>query len=84
MRIIGHWDQVLAQFGNQPGLDEGEVLIELAQPIGGAESLRVPIGELDAAAEAGAVVGLFTRTSDGRRLFIPWSNVTGISDAPSR
>jgi hypothetical protein len=82
MRLIGHWDQELAQLGNKPGLNEGAVVIELAVPVAGSNSITADSTDLAVGAEGGQVVGLFV-TLDGRRLFIPWSNVTGIIDAPA-
>lgn len=83
MRLISHWDQELAQFGNKPGMDEGDVIVELAVPVDGMKTVRCPTGSLEVGAEGGQVIGLFPQLADGRHLFIPWSNVTGIFDAPA-
>ena len=83
MRVIGHWDQELAQFGNKPGLDEGDVIVELAVPVDGMKSVRCATSDLQVGAEGGQVIGVFPRLPDGRHLFIPWLNVIGIIDAPS-
>jgi hypothetical protein len=45
-------------------------------------SVTVDSDQLIIGAEAGQIVGLFVHLDDGRRLFIPGANVTGIVDAP--
>ncbi len=81
MQVSSRWDEVLAQMGNKPDLNQGDVVIELANPVAGMQSVTAASEDMIIGAEAGQVVGLFVRLGDGRRLFIPGSNVTGIIDA---
>jgi hypothetical protein len=75
------WDQALAQFGNRPGLNAGDITIELGTPIEGKDTYTVPSDAVSFGAEGGGVIGLAVELDDGRHLFIPWGNVTGIIDA---
>jgi len=81
MKISGRWDQELAQFGNLPGLNQGDVTIELAVAVEGKNAYTVSSDDVTFGAESGNVVGLTLLLADKRHLFIPWSNVTGIVDA---
>jgi hypothetical protein len=81
MKLSGRWDQELAQFGNAPGLNQGDVTIELAIAVEGKNAYTVDSDDVTFGAESGNVVGLTLLLADKRHLFIPWSNVTGIVDA---
>jgi hypothetical protein len=82
MQVTNRWDQVLAEMGNKPDLNQGDVIIELVAPAGAMKSVTAASEQLIIGAEAGAVVGLFVHLADGRRLFIPGANIAGIIDAP--
>jgi hypothetical protein len=81
MKLSGRWDQELAQFGNLPGLNRGDVTIELATPVEGKNAYTVDSDDVTFGAESGNVIGLTLQLADKRHLLIPWSNVTGIVDA---
>jgi hypothetical protein len=81
MKLSGRWDQELAQFGNLPGLNQGDVTIELAIAVEGKNAYTVDSDDVTFGAESGNVIGLTLKLADKRHLFIPWSNVTGIVDA---
>jgi hypothetical protein len=81
MKLSGRWDQELAQFGNAPGLNAGDVTIELGTPVEGHDAYTVDSDAVTFGAESGNVIGLTIELADKRHLFIPWSNVTGIIDA---
>ena len=83
MRVTGRWDQMLAEFGNTPDPNQGDVIIELGRPIAGMKSVTAASEHLTVSAEAGQIHGLSVVLDDGRHLLIPWSNVTGIIDAPA-
>jgi hypothetical protein len=83
MQVRGRWDEVLAEFGNTPELNQGDVVIELVEPIDGLRSVIAASEQLIIAAEAGMVLGVICRLMDKRRLLIPWGNVAGIIDAPA-
>lgn len=83
VRISTRWVQELEQFGNAPGLNQGDVVIELGQPVDGMEKITVASGKVSFGAEAGTVVGLIVELDGDRHLFVPWSNVTGFFDAPA-
>lgn len=83
VQVIGNWDQQLAQFGNKPGLNEGDVLIVLSTPVDGMKSVRCAAADLFVGDEAGSVIGLLLVLPDGRHLLVPWANVVGIIDAPA-
>ena len=81
MRLVSHWDQKLSQFGDRPGLDDGNVTIELTVPVRGTKTVTVESEDLEVAAEGGSVIGLFIDLSQGKHLFIPWGNVACMHDA---
>ena len=82
MQVSSRWDQVLAEMGNKPDLNQGDVVIELDKAVAGQQSITAASEDMIIGAEAGQVVGLFVTLEDGRRLFIPGINVTAIVDAP--
>jgi hypothetical protein len=84
MKLSGRWDQELAQFGNLPGLNAGDVTIELGVAVEGKNAYTVDSDDVTFGAESGNVIGLSLKLADKRHLFIPWSNVTGIVDAIER
>ena len=79
MKLTGFWHEFLAQMGNEPGAQQGDVTVHLVSPIEGASTVTGPSGALEAAAEAGSFIGLMFMVN-GRRLFIPAGNVAGIVD----
>ena len=83
MQLSGRWDLTLAEFGNRPDLNQGDVIIELGTPIDGMKSFTAASEKMTISAEGGQVLGLSVVLGDGRRLFVPWLNVTGIIDAPA-
>lgn len=83
VRINTRWVQELEQYGNEPGLNQGDVVIELGTPIDGMEKITVASDKVSFGAEAGTVVGVSVELDDGRHLFVPWANVTGFIDAPA-
>lgn len=76
------WVQFLAQLGNEPGNQQGDVLIELAAPVEGQSSITCPTDTLNIAVEAGVLLALHVVLPDGRRVFIPAQNIAAIIDAP--
>ena len=83
VRVNSRWVQELEQFGNKPGLNQGDVVIELDKPVDGLQSITVASDKVSFGAEAGSVVGVTVELGDGRHLFVPWSNVIGFIDAPA-
>jgi hypothetical protein len=83
VRINTRWVQELEQYGNEPGLNQGDVVIELDKPVDGMEKITVASGKVSFGAEAGSVIGLSVELDGGRHLFVPWANVTGFFDAPA-
>lgn len=73
----------MAEFGNRPDLNQGDVIIEVGKPVAGLKSVTAASEHLTVSAEAGQIHGLSVQLDDGRHLFIPWSNVTAIIDAPA-
>lgn len=84
MRLSRQWDRDFEQMGNQPGLNVGEVVIELGRDVAGMSSVQLDSSKLTVAAEGGQVIGVFLVLDDSHRLFVPWSNVTAIYDAPAK
>lgn len=83
VRVNTRWVQELEQFGNEPGLNQGDVVIELDKPVDGMQSITVASDKVSFGAEAGSVVGIVVELDDGRHMFVPWANVTGFIDAPA-
>lgn len=81
--LTGFWQKFLADLGNEPGEQQGDVTVHLISPVGGMSSVTGPSGALTIAAEAGSVVGALMQI-DGRHLFIPAANIAGIVDAEAR
>jgi hypothetical protein len=81
MRLSTSWHQSLAEMGNAPGVDRGDVTIFLAEPVEHRKSWTVASGAVVVSAEAGNITGLEVTLPDGRRLFLLAANVLGIIDA---
>jgi uncharacterized protein YcfJ len=83
MHLQGYWGKFMADAGNAPGAQQGDVIITLVKPVGGVEEVRVPSNEVTLAAEAGNLIGVQVTGYDGRHLFIAAGNLAGIIDAPA-
>jgi hypothetical protein len=83
MHLQGYWHQFMADAGNKPGAQQGDVVVTLTQPVGGVGEFTVPSGAVTIAAEAGQMIGVQAVLDDGRRLFVPAGNIAGIIDAPA-
>jgi hypothetical protein len=77
-----NWPDFLLDAGNAPGTNQGDVVVELAAPVAGMESITVPSGQVTAQLSGGQLTGLTLTLADGRRMLVPWANVLAISDAP--
>jgi len=77
------WHPFLSDTGNAPGAQRGDVIITLAQPVGGVQEVTVPTGSVSIAAEAGNLIAVQLVLPDGRHLFVPAGNIAGIIDAPA-
>jgi hypothetical protein len=82
MHLQGFWHGFMADAGNAPGPQQGDVIVTLVKPVGGVDEIRVPSDLVSIAAEAGNLIGVQLVTADGRHLFIAGSNLAGIIDAP--
>jgi hypothetical protein len=82
MHLQGYWHVFMAEAGNKPGAQEGDVVVTLNKPVGGIEEIRVPSNLVTIAAEAGQLIGVQLMTADGRHLFVAAGNLAGIVDAP--
>jgi len=76
------WHEFMAEAGNAPGAQKGDVVVTLLQPVGGVGEATVPSNDVTIAAEAGNLIGVQLRLPDGRRLFINADNLAGMVDAP--
>jgi len=83
MHLQTYWHQFIAEQGNAPGAQQGDVVITLVQAVGGVSEVTVPSDDVTFAAEAGSLIGLQVRLTDGRRLFVNAGNLAGIIDAPA-
>jgi hypothetical protein len=82
MHLQGMWHNFMAQAGNAPGAQQGDVVVTLLQPVGGVSEVTVPSNDVTIAAEAGNLIGVQLLLDDGRRLYVNGSNLAGIIDAP--
>lgn len=82
MQLQGYWHQFMADAGNKPGAQQGDVTITMIKPIGGIDEITVPSAGVILAAEAGQLIGVQLITPGGRHLFIAAGNLAGIVDAP--
>jgi hypothetical protein len=77
-----NWPAFLADLGNQPGAQQGDVTIALAAPLDGKSDITCPSDAVTVAAEQGTIHGVLVQL-EGRRLFVPMSSVVAIADAPA-
>jgi hypothetical protein len=82
MHLQGYWGEFMANAGNEPGAQRGDVIITLAQPVGGVKEVTVPSAAVTLAAEAGNLIGLQVVLPDRRHLFVAAAYLVGIIDAP--
>jgi hypothetical protein len=83
MRIQAYWHQHIAELGNAPGPQAGDVTVYLAVPVEGlGASFTLPSADIAAAAEGGSLHGFEVTLPDGRRGFLPASAVIAVLDAP--
>jgi hypothetical protein len=83
MRVATRCDAFIAAHGNQPGDNQGDVVVVLAAPVEGSiTAYTVPSGAVTLAAESGNVSIVQVLLPDGRRLSLFPANVIGIIDAP--
>jgi hypothetical protein len=82
MQLQGFWHQFMADAGNKPGAQQGDVTITMIKPIGGIDEITVPSAGVILAAEVGQLIGVQLITPGGRHLFIAAGNLAGIVDAP--
>jgi hypothetical protein len=82
MHLQGYWHEFMAAAGNAPGAQQGDVVVTLAQPVGGVSEVTVPSDAVTFAVEAGNFIGVQLTFDGGRRLFISAANLAGVVDAP--
>jgi hypothetical protein len=82
MHLQGYWAGFMAEAGNAPGAQQGDVVVTLVKPVGGLEEVTVPSDAVTIAAEAGNLIGVQVMLPDRRRLFISANNLAGMVDAP--
>lgn len=82
MQLQGMWHVFMAEAGNAPGANKGDVVVTLMEPVGGVQEITVPSGDVAIAAEAGNLIGVQVMLPDGRHLFIGANNLAGMIDAP--
>jgi hypothetical protein len=78
-KLTGFWHEFLAEMGNKPGAQQGDVTVHLVSPVDGVSHLTGPSEALTLAAEAGQFIGAMFLIK-GRRQFIPATNIAGIVD----
>jgi hypothetical protein len=76
------WHGFMAEAGNAPGAQQGDVVVTLLQPVGGVGEVTVPSNDVTIAAEAGNLIGVQVMLPDGRHLFVSAGNLAGMVDAP--
>ncbi len=81
MKLNVFWHDFLAEMGNEPGAQQGNVTIHFVNPVDGAAGMTGPSGAVEVAAEAGSVIGVMVLAA-GRRMFVPVSKIAGIVDTP--
>jgi hypothetical protein len=82
-QLTGFYHEFLAELGNEPGQQQGDVTVLFVNPVDGAKEITGPSGALTIAAEAGSIVGVLVHL-DGRRMFIPGTNIAGIVDTAKK
>jgi hypothetical protein len=83
MHLKGMWHEFMADAGNAPGAQKGDVVVTLLQPVGGVGEVTVPSDSVTIAAEMGNLIGVQVLLPDGRHLFVNSNNLAGMIDAPS-
>jgi hypothetical protein len=83
MHLQGMWHGFMADAGNKPGAQKGDVIVTLMEPVGGVQEVTVPSNDVTIAAEVGNLIGVQLMLPDGRHLFIAAANLAGMVDAPS-
>jgi len=83
MHLQGYWHVFMAEAGNAPGAQKGDVVLTLIKPVGGVEEVTVPSDAVTFAAEAGQLIGAQVMLPDGRHLFVTAANLAGVVDAPA-
>lgn len=76
------WDKFVAEMGDEPGDHQGVVTVYVTSLHGGESEFTLPSADVSVAAEQGCLVGVALKLPDGRRMFVPGSNVTAIIDGP--
>jgi hypothetical protein len=82
MQLQGMWHVFMADAGNAPGAQQGDVVVTMMAPVGGVQEVTVPSASVSVAAEAGNLIGVQVMMPDGRHLFIGPNNLAGMIDAP--
>ncbi len=82
MRLETMWHVFMADVGNAPGTNQGDVVVTMMEPVGGVQEVTVPSADVSIAAEAGNLIGVQVMMPGGRHLFIGANNLAGIIDAP--
>jgi hypothetical protein len=80
MQVSGRWADLLAEMGNEPGVQRGDVCVRLAPPL---QDEWLPSGDITFLAEAGNFYGIYAHLPDGRQAYWPASSVLAIEDAVS-
>ena len=73
----------MADAGNAPGAQKGDVIVTLMEPVGGVQEVTLPSDDVTVAAEAGNLIGVQMVLPDGRHLFVSAANLAGMIDAPA-
>lgn len=82
MKIATNWSQFIAEHGNRPGDQQGDVTVILVTPVeGNITSYTVPSGSVVLAAEAGNVAVVQIMLPGGRRMSVFPTNIAGFIDA---
>jgi hypothetical protein len=58
MHLQGFWHEFMADAGNKPGAQQGDVVTSLLQPVAGVCEVTVPSDSVGLAAEAGSLTGM--------------------------
>ena len=77
------WTKFLAELGDAPGDHQGDVTVYVTSLHGGESEFTLPSAAVTIAAEQGCLVRVALRLPDGRRMFVPGSNVTAIIAGPA-
>lgn len=82
MHLQGMWHGFMAEAGNAPGAQKGDVIVTLMEPVGGVQEVTLPSNDVIIAAEAGNLIGVQLVMPDRRRMFVSAANLAGMVDAP--